>query len=213
MPAWEIIALAAAAGFGAGMLGAVPIALAITRGQRSARQRDRLIDAYARWLAARMTLTRTSGSVVAAFRALAAERRDSPYLSLRHEETQRARAQWCDAMGLLDQAEAELILCNPNGSAREDLARFPRVRAEALRRAINGNEADAERLVRGLRSSDRQAIDFVQTTTARVLAGRSHGWGRLMTTARRLESILGQWSQRAGVHNAQPRPRRKHPRR
>ncbi len=205
MPAWEVIALAAAAGLGAGMLGAVPIALAITRAQRTACARDRLIDAYARWLAARMTVTRTSTSVVEAFRALGAERRDSPYVTLRHEETQRARAQWCDAMGLLDQAEAELMICNLNGTARADLARFPRVRAEALRRAINGNEADAERLVGGLRSSDQQALDFVQATIAGVLGGRSHPWGLLMATAHRLDSILGQWSQRAGVHNVPPR--------
>lgn len=213
MPEWEIIALASAAGLVAGMLGAVPVALAISRAERSARERDRLIDAFTSWLAARMTLTRTSSSVVAAFRALAGEPRDSPYLSLRSEETQRARAQWCDAMRLLDQAEAELIVCNPNGSSRDDLTRFPRVSAEALRRAINGNEADAERLVRKLRSSDQQAIDFVQDTTARVLALRSHPWQRLMTTARRLESIVEQWSRRTGLHNVPPRSRRHQPRR
>ena len=213
MFAWEIIALAAAAGFVAGLLAALPVVLAIIRAQRLARERDRLINAFTHWLAARMTLTRTSSSVVAAFRALAREPRDSPYLALRGEETQRARAQWCDAMGLLDQAEAELMVCNPKGSARDDLTRFPRVSAEALRRAINGSEADAQRLVGELRSSDQQAIDFVQDTTADVLGPRSHPWGRLMSTARRFESIVEQWSHRADLQNSQAKSRRKDRRR
>ena len=78
---------------------------------RSSRLREshvRRIDASAEWLAARVTLTRTSISFVTAFRELAAAHGNADAIALRRDEAQRARAAWCDARRELDRAEGRI---------------------------------------------------------------------------------------------------------
>ncbi len=94
-----------------GLLMGLWIGFSIRPGYREGRpsHRDR-IDAYARWLAARRSLSRASTSLVAAFRSLAAEPQAAANHALRREEAQRARAFWCETMRELDRAEAALVV-------------------------------------------------------------------------------------------------------
>ncbi len=165
MSVGEIIGLALIAvliGGAAG--GAVGAMLARGRNDR-ARQRHRAAEAYARWLAARWTMSRASLSFVAAFRALAAERRESINFSLREQEAQRARADWCETMRELDRAEAEIAVLEPASITR----RRPgpgRPDADELRAAIQADSAAVEAFRQRLEAEDAQAAAFVRAAFA-----------------------------------------------
>ena len=104
----EAIGLAIMAGILGGVFGAGVTAMYCAFRDRVSAARVCRRDTIAQWLAARMMLGRASLSFVAAFRSLAAEGRESRYFSLRQDESQRARAQWCAAAETLDLAEAKL---------------------------------------------------------------------------------------------------------
>ena len=72
----EVVGLLLTAGLLGGTVGAAVVVWSTTRRQRARQKRVDLRDAYARWLAGRMTLSRASASFVAAFRSMAAETRD-----------------------------------------------------------------------------------------------------------------------------------------
>ena len=202
----EIVVLAIGAGLFGGAVGAVLVTVVMTRRDRAAQARYRLMDAHVRWLAARKCLTRASGSVVAAFRSLAVEPCDSPYFSLRSDEAQRARSQWCDAMGDLHLAEAELIAYSPNGTEAEYAGRFPCIGANALRAAIEGDEADVDQLMRNLRAIDQRAAEYVRAVTAGVLPPQQRLWRLVARSAGHLESMVEQWSLGTGTRG-RPRAR------
>ena len=193
----EVVGLLLTAGLFGGAVGAAAVAWGTTRRQRTQQERTQLRDAYARWLAGHMTLSRASVSFVAAFRSLAAETRDSIYFSLRVEEVQRARASWGDAMRELDLAEASFRAHVPSPMISEQLARFKRVEPEALRTAINGSERDADQFVQTLRAADQAAIQFVEKAGARVAPPtRPYLAKSLMTkTAACVERIVDRWSE------------------
>ncbi len=109
MSSEEVVGLMLTVALLSATAGTAVTAAVILRRSGMSQWRMRRVDAYARWLAAWMTLSRVSASFVAAFRALATERRDSEYFALRRHEAQRARAAWSDAMRELDRAEAALI--------------------------------------------------------------------------------------------------------
>lgn len=172
---------------------AVTAASAVRRG-RATELRIRQVDAYASWLAAWTTLSRASMSFVAAFRALAAERRDADYFSLRCEEAQRARAAWCDAIRDLDRTEALLIAWSEDPSIREQLARFERVPPDVLRAAIDGDSSGVDEFARRFREADDRAVALLCTATAKT---RSHQPAARKLAARAAtyaETIIDRWS-------------------
>ncbi len=182
----------------AGLCGVVvgtTIAVLVSERRQSSGRRTRLSEAYTLWLAARLTASRASLSFVAAFRALGAERADSVYLPLRTDEAQRARAYWCDAMQKLDLAEAALVALGANDSNRAPAGQFLRVGPDALRRTINGDETDVDRLAQYLHTADRNAIDFVRSVVgAGKAAPRDTALRSLFVqTARRLRAIVDRW--------------------
>ena len=129
------------------------VTLAVVIAERRFRKADQCVrrrEAYASWLAARMTLSRASISFVSAFRALATEPIESKYAALRSAEAQRARSAWTDALKELDRTEAALIIWSGDPNMRDVLARFGRAEPEALRAAVNGNRSDVERLARAV---------------------------------------------------------------
>lgn len=127
------------------------VALAVVIALRRLRKADRYVrrrEAYASWLAARMTLSRASISFVSAFRSLAAEPVESKYAALRSAEAQRARSAWTGALKELDGAEAALIIWSGDPKMRDVLATLGRAQPAALRAAINGDRSDVELLAR-----------------------------------------------------------------
>ncbi len=158
----EVVGLVVAAGLVGGLAGSMLVALIVTRITKVRDRRARRIDAYARWLAARLAVSRACVSFVAAFRSLRREPRDSTFFSLRADEAQRARAQWSTAMQELDASEAVLIAWSIHDDIGDRLAGFERVAAHTLREAINGSDEEADALSQRLRTVDRSATEFVR---------------------------------------------------
>ena len=178
------------------LVGAVFTWIAGLRRDRPAEPHVRRMDAYAHWLSARMTLTRASASFVAAFRALAAERPDSEYMSLRREEAQRTRQAWWEAMHELDRDEAMLLVWSDDPAIRERLAHFDRVGADALRAAINGDQTEVDRFMQRLRDTDATAAEFVRSAAVRAKT-RQLAICRLPCGATNyMASIVDHWSRR-----------------
>ena len=196
MSAGEVAGIAALAGLCGVVAGAAITVLVTSRALHGTERRGQRIDVYTRWLGARLTASRTSLSFVAAFRALAAERRDSIYFALRTNEAQRARACWCDAIQQLDLAEAALIAFGTTGPAHNPRDKFSRIGPGALRRAINGDEIDVDRLAQDLHRADRAAIDFVRHAVAsgKIRGDKSRFNDMLATTSKRLKAIVDHWS-------------------
>lgn len=191
----EVIGLTlTVAAFGVATGAAVAAAIIAWSRRRTAR-RMRCDDAFARWLAAWMNLSRTSASLIAAFRALATEGHNSEYFSLRQDEAQRARAAWCDAMRELDRAEAGLVARSAS-PMRADLARFVRVSPAALRAAINGNQRDVDALVQQLGRTTTRAAEFVEATAIGERSVQSPVREFLTRAATRVQAIVRSWSER-----------------
>jgi hypothetical protein len=180
--------------FGAAAGAAVAAAI-IAWSRRGTSRRMRYDDAFAQWLAAWMNLSRTSVSLVAAFRALAAEGHDSEYFSLRQDEAQRARAAWCDAMRELDRAEAGLVARSAS-PIRADLARFVRVSPAALRAAINGDQQDVDALVKQLGRTTTRVAEFVEATAIGEHSVRPPMNEFLTRAGSRVQAIVRSWSER-----------------
>jgi hypothetical protein len=190
----EVVGLALTAGLVGGVIGAVLVALVATRRESHIERRACQADAWAKWLAARLTLSRACGAFVVSFRVLAGESRDSSYFSLRMHEAQRSRGQWSDAMRQLDLAEAALMaegLLHTRARGR-----FPadRIGPEALRRAIEGTELDVDRLHQALRESDRLAMEYVREATGSDGRRAPQAWREVLSRTRAyLESIIDHW--------------------
>jgi hypothetical protein len=178
------------------LVGAVFTWITALRRDRLAEPSGRRIDAHAQWLSARMTLSRASTSFVAAFRALAAERPDSEYMSLRREEAQRTRSAWWEAMRDLDHAEAMLLVWSGDPTIHERLARFDRVGPEALRNAINGGQAEVDKLTQRFRDADARAAEFVRLAAAGTRTRQSMIRKMLALIANYAASIVDHWSRR-----------------
>lgn len=196
MSSGELIGLLATVVLLAVVAGAAAMAAVAARPGWATNARTRRIDAYAQWLAAHKTLARASTSFVAALRALAAEHRDARYFSLRRDEAQRARAAWCDAMRELDRAEASLVAWVADPSIHKQLARFQRARPAALRGAIDGDQADVERLSHELHGADELAAEFVHQAITQTRGERSAPRRLLARALAHAETIVHQWSKK-----------------
>ena len=192
----EIVGLMLSVALLSGVVGAALAAALMRKREACEADHARAAEACVRWLAARLTLSRASVSFIAAFRALAAERRDSAYFPLRVEEAQRSRALWSEASGDLDLAEATLIAGIHDPATQQRLAGFDRVAAEALRSAVHGDQAAAEALVQQLRTADHRAIDFVRSVTTSARQGRCRWGQRLAQLIKPIQSLADRWSRR-----------------
>ena len=151
-------------------IGAIVTGVRVSRREWRREEHARRLEAYARWLAARLTLTRASISFVAAFRALEARRHESTFLPMRQDEAQRARCVWCDAVREHDQAMASLLVWSGEPSLIERLGGLDPVTADVLRKAIDGDADSFDKLVRQLRATDRSALELTRSaTTARPI--------------------------------------------
>ena len=178
------------------LVGAAFTWIVAIRRHRPAEPDVRRREVYARWLAARISLTRASASFVAAFRALATERTDAEYFALRREEAQRTRNAWWEAMRELDGAEAMLLVWSDDPTTRERLAHFDRVEPEALRKAIDGSQGEVDALLRRLREADSRAADLVCVAAGHRNARRSKVGSLAASTVDYLASIVEHWSRR-----------------
>ena len=195
MSTGELIGLSLTAGLLAGVISAAAVAWVVLRQQGAQETRSFQIDAYARWLAGRLTLSRASVSFVAAFRALGAEPRGSAYFSLRAEEAQRARACWGDAVREVDVAEAALLVWDQSPTLPGQLACLPRVEARELRATIDGDEANVDEFAQRMRAADQAAILFVRRQTAPPNSAGAPTFARLVIrTARQIQSIVDRWA-------------------
>ncbi len=155
----ETIGLVLAALTAGAALGVGAAVLCLFRRERLDALMIRRIDAGARWLAARATLSRETMSYVMAVRALARTERDSQYRTVRRVDASHVRDAWRGAMRELDQAEAALIAWSGDPSTLEVLARCARVTPGAIRSAIDGDRCAVDRLSRKLADSDRRAVE------------------------------------------------------
>ncbi len=190
----EIVGLTLTAALVGGAVGAAISAMVARSGAARAMRQEHTTQTYARWLAARLTFSRASASFVAAFRALATERRDSPQFPLRREEALRSRVTWSEASRDLDYAEAMLlvIVCDP--AIDRKLGEFRRVSAEALRDVVAGDLKGVEEWLQELHTADQHALDFVRAATAKARGKRPiwrKGLAHLMTPIRRM---IDRWS-------------------
>ena len=194
----EIIGLALTAGLLGGLAGAALVGVMLRRHRDAHARRVRRVEAFTRWLAARMTLSRASVSFVAAFKALAAAPPDSIHFPLRMEEAQRVRAQWSEATRELDLAEASLRAWMDSSGERKRLAAFDRIGADRLRAAIDGDEREVDQLLQALSCADRSAIEFFeQVVEASDNAGRGAVFVDLLSgTATQVGRVVDGWSRR-----------------
>ena len=192
----EILALVISVALAGVAAGAAITLLVSVRKNNSTELNIRRADAYAAWLAARVTLTRASASFVAAFRTLAAEEPDSKYFALRHDEAQRARATWCEAVRELDQAEATLVAWSDQASIQSKLKQFEPVSAEALRAAVNGEQKEVGSLLQRLHHADQAATAFVRAATAGANPRPSIARKLVRHVAAYTESIVDHWGVR-----------------
>lgn len=192
----EAIGLAIVAGVLGGVLGAVVTALICAYRDRVLAARSCRRDAIAQWLAARITLGRASLSFVAAFRSLAAERRESRYFSLRQDESQRARAQWWRAAESLDLAEAKLRVGTRSTGFSKRLDGFERHSVKSLRAAIDGDEVAVDRFVQAVLDVERRAIALAEAGAAEHEPSHLPAafWKIADDAKERVEAIINGWS-------------------
>lgn len=182
MPVGEWVAGVLGAGLVGGLASATVVLLLAHVGRRATELAARRVDAYGRWLAARLALSRESATFVVAFRTLAAEPRKSKAFGFRMEEAQRARTHWHEAVAGLERAEAELLAWTPRSGIAADLHAIPRPTLQDLRRAVRGEEQDVDELLGRLLDNDRKAIDVVSGRTRDLLEGPPR-WRRAVSAA------------------------------
>jgi len=190
----EIVGLALTAALIGGAVGAALAALVARSGAALAERQERITQTYARWLAARLTFSRASASFVAAFRTLAAERRDSPQFLLRIEEARQARVSWSEASRDLDFAEAMLLTSVHDPAIDQQLGGFEHVSAEALRAVVAGESKGVEKWLQELHDADRRALDFVRAATANTHGNQSIWCKRLARLTTPIRTIVDRWS-------------------
>lgn len=192
----ESITAIVLAGVLGGIVGAALTSLYWAKRERWASEQETRREVIASWLAARFALGRASVSFVTAFRSLGAVGRESRYFSLRQDEAQRARAQWARAAQDLDIAEAKLRVWHPSEDLGGRAARLERISVESLRAGIDGNEADADRLMQSVLAMERQAIAFAEETVTELAPSRRVPALRemLRRVVAKLEAVADGWA-------------------
>lgn len=148
------------AAFVAGTLAGFSITLAMVTviGRLRAAAHGRRAESV-RWLAARIVFSRETISLLAAMRALKTGGESAALQKLRMAEAQRARAAWFAARRELDRAAAAL-----EGwyAAHGECRIFVTDETDgAIRKAIEGDDAAAARMVHSLRAADAAAREWV----------------------------------------------------
>ena len=159
----EGIGLAMVAGLCGVVFGALAAMVVVLQDRRQAGARHRRADAYVRWLAARLALSRACAALVASTRALANERPESAYFDLRKEEARRSRNQWYEALHELELARVSLVILAGDTSLRSQLTRLGGIDADLIRTAIQADNPKWEQLMERLRAADGEAVQFVET--------------------------------------------------
>jgi len=190
----EIVGLNLTAVLIGGAVGAMLTALVVRSGVAFAERQEHARQTYARWLAARLTFSRASASFVAAFRALAAERRDSPQFPFRMEEAHRARVSWTEASRDLDFAEAMLLTKVHDPAIDRRLGEFEHVSAEALRTVVAGDSKGVGELLQSLHAADQRALDFARGATSKWNASQSIWRKSFAVLTTPIRSIVDRWS-------------------
>ncbi|MCH8966844.1 MAG: hypothetical protein IID43_04135 [Planctomycetes bacterium] len=190
----EIAGLAATVALATGIAGAA-VTLSLMRCRdRAQRNRERLIDAYAGWLAARLTFSRVCASFVTAIRASLNGPGGANHL-LERDEVQRARQHRYEAMRELELAEAMLLAWCPDDAICDKVVRLRGTDAHAMRAAINGDDRNVDQFFLTLCDRDRQAIDLVRSATSKLHWRASPSVFRdiLARVVAKLQSIVDHW--------------------
>ncbi|RME41008.1 MAG: hypothetical protein D6788_02150, partial [Planctomycetota bacterium] len=160
MSGGEIAGLMGVTALLAGSAGA-GIALSVSRYRFRIRAEEQRREAWTRWLAGRLALSRAVLSLAAAMRALRGLDRTDPLWNLHREELRRARRAVRRARSRTEQAEAALIARINDDEIVERLRRLPCPSSETLRRAAEGSASDWHALREELRRLDDQAVELV----------------------------------------------------
>lgn len=173
---------------GGAITATVILTLAIKQG-RAESPRPNRNDAYERWLAARLTLSRASISFVMAFRTLARETKESPYYALRTQEAQRTRDQWSQAKTEYERALAAIIVHSRNLDIVMTLQTMDIIDAGDLRSAINGSPLAVQGLRDRLDQQNQHAIRWVQQINDPTQSPME----LLLKPVRYLQNIIQHW--------------------
>ncbi len=190
----EIVGLTITAALVGGVVGAALTALVARCCATLAARQEHITQTYARWLAARLTFSRASASFVAAFRALATERRDSPQFPLQLEDARRARDSWSQASRDLNYAEAMLLTSVHDPAIERGLTEFERVSAEDLRAVVVGDSKGVENWLQDIHVTDQSILDFVRSATANSHGNQTTWCKRLSRLSTPIRSIVDRWS-------------------
>lgn len=186
-----LVATVALLGIGIGAIGT----LVIRRTKDDLDRRRTLGEAWELWLAARWSLSRTSGSLVAAFRALALTAPTDRFFQLRQNEAQRTRDAWCAAMTKLEQAEAALVVRDASAVDHEALRFFDPVSPADLQHAIDGSPNDFLELKTRLRDEQRRAIEVAQCAVSRAEPEGGFCRTSLVRALRFIGAIADRWAE------------------
>ena len=186
-----LVATVALLGIGIGAIGT----LVVRRGRDDLDRRRTLGEAWERWLAARWSLSRTSGSLVVAFRALALTVSTDRFFQLRQNEAQRTRDAWCAAMTKLEQAEAVLVVRDSPAVDHEALRFLAPVSPADLQNAIDGSANDFLVLKTRLRDEQRRAIEVARCAVARAEPEGGLCWTSLAWALRFIGAIADRWAE------------------
>lgn len=190
----EGIGLAMIAGLYGVACGAVAAMVVVLRDRRQTGARQRRVDAYVRWLAARLALSRACAALVASTRALANEHPESAYFDLRKEEARRARNQWYEALHELDLARVSLVILTGDASLRTQLTRLGGIDGDLIRTVIQADNPKWEHLMERLRAADDEAVHFVETAMIHE-KGEDRGMETWLTRTIHLgRSIFRHWT-------------------
>lgn len=163
MSAGELIGLIVTIGLLCTLITATVILVLSIRQHPQPAKHDSSTEAYERWLAARLSLSRASMSFVMAFRSLAAESKESPHYSLRMQEAQRARSHWVATRSELDHAIAAIIVRSKDPTIPDQLNKLDTLDAVLLRGTINGIPKEVQQFRDRLCTIDRDSIRWVQS--------------------------------------------------
>jgi len=151
---------------------------------------ERQRQAQETWLAARITLSRTSKEFVQAFRLLLTDAAGAPSEEAVRRADQ-ARLAWLSALRQWEEATARLLMWCDDAHVGAKLRRFEQPDALAVRTAIAKGHAEVSRLFAELDDLDRLAVEIVRQF---VRETPSWWWLRLGQAVNFLQRITDRWS-------------------
>ena len=157
----EMFGLAMVVGVMTGVVAALLVPRLVELFRRRVDRYERQVAALECWLAARLTLSRTSKEFVQAFRQLEPQA-PGAQPSEGIPRADQARAAWLSAQRRWEKATAGLLVWCDDAHVGASLRHFERPDALAIRAALAKGQAEVTRLFAELDGLDRLAVETVQ---------------------------------------------------